>query len=424
MKLKKLLVIIALLILALMTVFSSVGFLFAQEPKGTPTVYLFYGEGCPHCAKEEQFLGSLQLQSRFPVNIKKFEVWHNVDNAELLTRVAGKLGATVRGVPFTVVGKHFTEGYLSDETTGAQIARWAEGYWNEQEIYADMVWSAQKDLLPQTIVASPVASVGSVPIEIPNISNTFSIPTSVDVPFLGNISTKDFSLPLLTLVLAGVDGFNPCAMWVLIFLIGLLLEIQNRRKMWILGGAFIAVSALVYFFFMAAWLNLLLFVGFIFWIRFAIGVFALGGGGYSIWKFFKTKEGVCEVTAAPARQSFFERLKNVVQSRGFLLALGGIIVLAAAVNVVELICSAGLPAIYTQVLALNNLSVWHYFLYLALYVFIFMLDDVIVFIIAMTTLRLTGFTGKYARWSYILGGIVMVIIGVLLLLKPELLMFG
>ena len=194
--------------------------------------------------------------------------------------------------------------------------------------------------------------------------------------------------------------------------------------MWILGVAFLLTSAISYFIFMAAWLNLLLFIGLVFWIRLVIGLVALGGGSYNIREFFRNKDGACKVTGGAKRQKFFEKLKNVVLKRNFWLALAGIIALGFAVNLVELICSAGLPAVYTQILTLNDLSQAGYYGYLALYILIFLLDDLLVFFIAMITLRITGVTSKYARWSYLIGGILMLIIGLLLIFKPEILMFG
>ena len=107
-----------------------------------------------------------------------------------------------------------------------------------------------------------------------------------------------------------------------------------------------------------------------------------------------------------------------------MFALAGIIALAVAVNLVELLCSAGLPVVFTQILALNNLPTWQYYAYLILYIFIFILDDLIVFILAMLTLKMTGLGNKYARYSHLIGGAVMVIVGLLLIFKPEWLMFG
>jgi hypothetical protein len=199
---------------------------------------------------------------------------------------------------------------------------------------------------------------------------------------------------------------------------------QDRKRMWILGSAFIFTSGLVYFLFLSAWLNLFLFIGLITWVRVAIGLVALGGGSYYLYDFVKNKSGGCEVIGDERRQQVFERLKGITQRKEFLLALGGIVILAFAVNLIELVCSAGLPAVYTQVLTLSKLTTWQYFLYLLLYIFVFMLDDLFIFVTAMITLQATGIQSKYSRFSRLIGGILMIIIGILLLFKPELLMFG
>jgi hypothetical protein len=151
---------------------------------------------------------------------------------------------------------------------------------------------------------------------------------------------------------------------------------------------------------------------------------ALGSGGYHLKEFWTNREAACKVTGSDKRQKIFEKLRKITQKKQFILALLGIILLAFAVNLVELICSAGLPAVYTQILTLSELPVYQYFLYILLYIFIFMLDDLLIFIIAMVTLQATGMTSKYTRYSNLIGGVLMLIIGLLLLLKPEWLMFG
>jgi len=193
--------------------------------------------------------------------------------------------------------------------------------------------------------------------------------------------------------------------------------------MWILGSTFVVVSALVYFLFLSAWLNLFLFLGFILWIRLVVGVLAIGSGVLHLKEYFKNRKGTCPVTGDEKRRLWFERLKKVISEERFYLALAGIIVLAAAVNLVELLCSAGLPAIYTQVLSLSNLASWQYYGYLILYIFIFMLDDLFIFMVAMLTLKMKGISSRYSRWSNLVGGIIIFIIGLLLLFKPGWLMF-
>ena len=250
------------------------------------------------------------------------------------------------------------------------------------------------------------------------------IPETITLPVFGEIHTRNVSLPLFTIMMGAVDGFNPCAMWVLIFLIGLLVGLEDRWRMWILGGTFIVASAGIYFLFMTAWLNLLLFLGFIFWVRVIVGIVALAAGIYNLKEYFTNASEVCKVTNSEHRQRIFQKLKDITQQQKFWLAMGSIIALAFVVNLVELICSASLPVVYLQVLTINKLPNWQYYLYILLYIFIFMLDDLIVYIAAMTTLQVTGLTGKYSRLSHLLGGLAMMIIGFLIIVKPEWLMFG
>ncbi|MBU0572219.1 hypothetical protein KKH23_00940 [Patescibacteria group bacterium] len=247
---------------------------------------------------------------------------------------------------------------------------------------------------------------------------------SLTLPILGTIQTANLSLPVLSVVIGLVDGFNPCAMWTLLFLISLLLGMKDRRRMWILGTTFIITSAFVYFLFLTAWLNFFLILGFVFWVRIAIGLVALGAGIYNLRDYYINRDGACKVTGDEKRKKTFDKLKNITHEKKFILAFGGIILLAFAVNLVELVCSAGLPAVYTQILSINDLPSGQYYLYILIYIFFFMIDDLFVFAIAMITLHAVGVQSKYARLSRLIGGILMLIIGGLLLFKPEILMFG
>jgi hypothetical protein len=311
-------------------------------------------------------------------------------------------------VPVTFIGSHFFVGYQGDETSGALI----------KSLVAEHRTKKCPDM------AAPIIDEFQKSCEEKQKKSQVSIPEKINLPLLGELEIKKFSLPVLTIVIGAIDGFNPCAMWVLIFLISLLLRMENRKKMWALGIVFIMSSAAVYFLFMAAWLNLFIFLGFIFWVRLAIGLIALASGAYYLKKYFTDKAEVCQISESKKQQKVFDKLKNIVQKEKFWLALAGIILLAAAVNLVELICSAGLPAIYTQILSLNELPGLQYYLYLLLYILVFMLDDIIVFTAAMITLKTMGLTKKYSRFSSLVGGIAMLIIGLLLIFKPGLLMFG
>lgn len=401
---------LARILLALLVLVFVVKPVYAQERQ--VNVYFFWGEGCPHCAHEKPFLE--RLEKKYPeVKVYDYEVWNSGDNRKLLIEVGEKLNTNVSGVPFTVVGEQHFTGWLSEETTGAAI----------EDAVQCVLKDGCRDVVGEILASQQPQIQNQEPCECEKEQKSV-IPFKINLPLIGEIDTKNLSLPVLTVVLGGLDGFNPCAMWTLLFLISLLLGMKDKKRRWILGMAFIVASAFVYFLFMAAWLNLLLFVGFIVWVRILIGLVALAGGGYNLREFFVNKDGGCKVTGDEKRQAVFKKLKNITHKRQFLLALGGVVLLAFAVNLVELICSAGLPVVFTQILTLSNLSKWQYYAYMSLYIFFFMLDDLFVFFTAMITLEMTGISTKYSRISHLIGGILTLIIGLLLLFKPELLMFG
>lgn len=373
--------------------------------------YLFWGDGCPHCAKEKVFLD--KILPKYPnVELKKYEIYNNQNNVKLMQAAAKTLNLEAGGVPLLIVGDKEFVGF-AEGLTEAQI-------------------TAQLDKCSKSTCPDSIASVidpESKPKPVEKVDEKSQNTTKTEkkmikLPILGEVNALDFSLPVFTIILGTLDGFNPCAMWTLLFLISLLLGFNDRKKMWILGGTFIVASSFVYFMFMVTWLNLILFLGFIVWVRLAIGALALVGGGFSIKKGITNKDGGCEVTGSEKRQATFAKIRQITKNKNLLLAMGGIILLAFAVNLVELVCSAGLPAVYTQVLALSNLDSWQYYGYILLYILFFMIDDIIIFVIAMTTLKMTGISTKYSKWSNLIGGILMVIIGLLLVFKPEWLMFG
>lgn len=349
-------------------------------------LYLFSAEGCAHCRDEKVFLEKMEDKYE-NISVYEFEITKSEKNRRIFQETLEKLGTKSNGVPFTVIGDKYFIGFGSEETTGKLI----------EEAILD---------------------------EISNGKNGFQDMGKIDLPILGEVDAKKMSLPVLTVIVGGLDGFNPCAMWVLVFLIGLLLGMKDRKRMWIFGSAFIISSSLVYFLFMSAWLNLFLFLGVILWVRLIIAGVAFFSGGYYLRDFYVNKEGECKVEGGGKKKKVFEKLREIIHERNFFLALAGIIMLAFAVNLVELICSAGLPAVYTQVLALSNLPAWQYYAYIFLYVFFFMLDDLAVFVLAMITLKHIGISGKYSRYSRLIGGILMLILGYLLIFHPQWLMFG
>ena len=231
----------------------------------------------------------------------------------------------------------------------------------------------------------------------------------------------------MSIVIGFVDGFNPCAMWVLLFLIGMLFNMKDKKKMWILGIVFLTTSALVYLAIMLAWLKVAISFNTSSILKLLIALVALIAGAINIRSYIKErnkKDDGCEVVDEKKRKKIFSRIKKITTEKKFILSIVGIMALAISVNLVELACSAGLPLIFTQVLAFNNLNFLQYGFYMFLYILFFLMDDIVVFAIAMKTLDIKGISSKYGKYSHLIGGILMLLIGLLMIFKPEWLMFN
>lgn len=372
-------------------------------------IYLFWSAGCPHCEREIGFLEALEKDNPGVV-VHAYEITHSRSNLELFKEVVKAFGVQDPAVPMTIIGNQVWVGYVDDSLTGAEIRNRVKTCLQSAcpNTVTEIIGEDYKDIFPDK-----ESQVSRSP-----------LPETIQLPLLGEVRLRDLSLPVLSIILGALDGFNPCAMWTLLFLIGLLVGIKDTMRMWVLGSAFIIGSAAVYFMFMTAWLNLLFFLGSLLLTRLVIGLVALGGSFYYLREYFQNKEEACPVTVSEERQRVFHRLKLLAQERNFLIALCGILALAFLVNLVELVCSAGIPAVYTQILAMHTLPTWQYYSYLLLYILVFMADDLLVFVSAMLTLRVSGLTTHYSRYSHLFGGLVLLVIGAVMLLRPELLMFG
>lgn len=379
----------------------------AAGSQNSVNLYLFGGQGCPHCERAEQALKPYADKTD-GVDYQAFEVYYNKDSQDKMLEVAKKLDINASGVPLIIVGDEPFVGY--SDYVGEKI--------KERVDYclAESCPDSVAGIVAASSSSSESQSVGSE--SKPRLSDEV-----IDLPIVGEVKVADFSLPALTVVIGLLDGFNPCAMWALLFIITLLIGMKDRKRMWLFGMTFIGVSAAVYFVFMAAWLNLFLFIGHIAWIRLVIGLFAVGIGAYYLYDWYRNQTG-CPITAGKKRQAVFEKLRVIIKQKNIWLGLIGIIVLAAAVNLVELACSAGLPVLYTGILSAAELATWQYYAYMLLYVFFFMIDDLIVFTIAMVTLKVTSADAKFVRPIRLVGGIIMLVLGLLLIFAPHLLMLG
>ncbi len=215
-------------------------------------------------------------------------------------------------------------------------------------------------------------------------------------------------------------------MWILIFLISMLFGMKNQKRMWVLGLTFIGVSAFVYFLFMVGWLELAEYLNSVKYFRIGIAVIALIFGIVNIKRYIKQKQedDGCDVVDDKKRSIIMKKIKQIVTSNSFIISLVGIALLAVSVNIIELLCSLGLPVMYTNVLAMNNIIGSVKYLYIFIYILFFMIDDLIIFFIAMKTLKIKGISTKYTKYSHLIGGLIMLLIAILMIFKPEWLMFN
>lgn len=403
----------------------------AKADEKVINIHLFYGNGCPHCAAEEEFLSDY-LKDRTDVKLYKYEIWYDSHNQELLSKVQKEMGTTNKnGVPFTVIGKKTIVGY-ADGVTDEQIKDAINYYLNNdyRDYAGEITGKVKKTEVKEDITKdeSKIEDKKENKMEkADDTKDSDQTDENVTVPVLGKINAKKVSLPILAVVLGFVDGFNPCAMWILIFLITMLFNMKDRKKMWILGLTFILTSGIVYLMFMLAWLNLATFISKIAFIRLLIAVIALVVGLINVYKYIdslKKKDEGCDVVDKKDRKKIMEKIISITHEKKFIIALLGIMVLAASVNIIELMCSIGIPLLFTQILAMNNLSTFNYMIYMFIYIFFFLIDDIVIFVISMVTLKVTGLSTKYTKYSHLVGGIIMLIIGLLLIIKPELLMFN
>jgi len=369
-----------------------VGIIIAFTGPRTPeagSINFFYLPGCPHC--EAQAVFNERLQSEFPsINITSIDA-STPSGQALLSQMLTELGIEEEpGFPVTIITVY------EDETL---VSSWVSGGWVSDETSGKVLTDALQRCLTGNCPPSPGTSSSG----------------TITLPLIGTITLSDYSLPTLAVVLGLVDGFNPCAMWVLVYLISVVAMLKDRRRIWLIVGSFVLASGILYYLFMTAWLNAFLAIGYSRAVTTVIGLVALGGGALQLREIVTTKGAiVCEVTSEDSRKKTMTRVQEIVSSPLTWGILAAIIGLAFTVNAVEFVCSAAIPAVFTQVLSLANLSTLQYYGYILLYVFFFMLDDLVIF--ATAAFALTSRAGdRYAKYSRPVGASILIVLGFLLL---------
>jgi ABC-type multidrug transport system fused ATPase/permease subunit len=359
-------------------------------------IYVFYSKDCSHCAAQEVFFEELSEKDKSLV-FHRYEVVYNKENQGIMKKVGDLIGTPITTVPFVLIGRFRITGFTEGITDIAIL-----------EAIQETKENPVRDLVGEML---GIVDPGSGTVDYTG-GSTFTL------PFIGKIDVTTVSIPLVAIILGTLDGFNPCAMWTLLFLMGMLFRLDDKKKIWILGGAFLFTSAFMYFLFMLSWLNIAVVFGSVSYIRWGIGLIAVIGGILNLRLFMKAPSDGCEIVDDNKRRKLKKKVLSISNQPIFYLAILGIMGLALSVNFIELLCSAGFPVIFTQILALQNLNPIQYVGYLLLYILFYLLDDLLVFFIAMKTMTIFGISTKYGKWSHLIGGILMIAIGLLMVLKP------
>lgn len=378
----------------------------AQEPTSSESVvYMLGRDDCGFCKKQAAWMEAEGI---------KYEYLNIVDDdeaARLFVAIAEKHN-TSKVTPLTVIGERVILGFNGPDTTGASIK-------------AAIVSAAETDIrTPQEhLERAPVQEVtvggGCSDLDCDAGATATYI---FDLPVLGVVDLKSFSLFTLSLLLGVIDGFNPCAMWVLVTFLVLLSQAGSKQKMIFLAGLFVLAEAVMYNLILNVWYKTWDFVALDQIVTPLVGFLALAGGVFFLYRWYKNRDAalVCDISSIEQQSKTIEKFKAIVNQPLTITTIGAIIVIAFSVNIIEFACSIGIPQAYTKILELNILSFMERQWYILIYTFGYMVDDLIVFGLAIWGFsKLEAHGQKYSQLSLLIGGVLMLLLGVLLVFIPE-----
>ncbi len=354
-------------------------------------LHFFWSATCPHCTKArpviEQMAADIPWLKLYSYPISKAE------NRDLYRKMAASLGQEAKSVPSFIFCGTMLTGF--------------------DEVISPPQLEEMLNECHQLYQSSTVSTSVAIPtIEADNLLN---------IPGIGVVDAQSLSLPLLTLVLAGLDSFNPCAFFVLLFLLSLLVHARSRRRMALIGGLYIAVSGGIYFLFMAAWLNLFMFIGDARWITLIAGLIAITIAVINIKDFFWFHRGISLSIPESAKPGLFQRMRGLLNANNLSTMIFETIVLAVVANSYELLCTAGFPMVYTRALTLHELPNSSYYLYLLLYNLVYVIPLFIITLTFIFTLGSRKLNEREGRALKLMSGTMMLGLGLVLVIAPGLL---
>jgi glutaredoxin len=374
---------------------------------GRAAIYMFWGDGCPHCAAAKPFLQELD-QSSEQIDLRMYEVWYVEENQVLFTNMAAALGFEPHSVPTIFIGDRYWEGYSDQIKSQIQAA--------VDACLVDGCTDAGVGIIPG--VVAPEKAPEAVTAEVVALEPGEK---QIDLPIFGSIDLSVQPLFISTLLIAFVDGFNPCSIWVLTMLLALTLHTGSRKKILLIGLIFLTVTAAIYGLFITGLFTMFKVVSFASWIQILVALVALFFALVNIKDYFWYKEGVSFTISDEKKPGIFQRMRRLMDgSQSFWGLVGGTVVLAAGVSLVEFSCTAGFPVLWTNLLVSQNVLPLTFVMLLLVYLLIYQLDELAIFFIAVFTMRASRLEEKQGRILKLIGGVLMLALAGVMLVNPAL----
>ncbi|PIP74132.1 MAG: hypothetical protein COW89_00810 [Nitrospinae bacterium CG22_combo_CG10-13_8_21_14_all_47_10] len=352
--------------------------------------HFFWSKACPHCRRAKPFVSKL-ARSYDWLELNSYEISENPESAALYKTLSEKIGDGEFAVPAFLFCEQAVIGYLDEKTTGAHLR---DELLNCRAVLVD----GRKEISGQQVKTK-----------------------NISLPIFGELDPDSISLPVFTIIIAGLDAFNPCAFFVLLLMLSLLVNAKDRKRMLLIGGIFVFCSGFIYFIFMAAWLNLFLYIGEIRTITVIAAIVAIGISSINIKDYFFFQKGVSLSIPDSAKPGLYERIRGLMGAPSLPTMIMGTVMLAIVANSYELLCTAGFPMVFTRLLTLHDLTSWGYYLYLVFYNIIYVIPLIAIVLIFAKTLGSRKLSEKEGRILKLVSGVMMLELGLLLLFAPELL---
>ena len=398
---------------------SQIGYSDGNSQSKKVKIEYFGRKDCKNCANLEKFLKELSTKR------DDFEyVEHKIDESKeekaFFDETTSKL-KLVKGTPIIYIDGHIIQGFNTADTTGKEIESLINSAKAKDKILTlkEYLESGQAG----NVSSNGAVCTGDTVCEVPGLTKGAENQVLVNIPIINKIvDLTNYSLFTMSLILGTIDGFNPCAMWVLVLFLTALIAVGNKVKMFRVAGLFIFAEAAMYFFILNAWIYAWDFVGLDKWVTPLVGIIGIAGGIFFIRNYLKKGDTLeCEVTDFEQRAKISKKIKDIANKPFTLLTALAIIGLALSVNVIEFACSVGIPQTYTKILQINEVPFWTRQFYTFIYIIGYMVDDIIVFGFALMSINKLQLTTKYSKWVNLFGGILMIILGLIMLIKPSLL---